>query len=93
MMRVGVRELRENLKKYLARVKSGDRLEVTQRGIPVAQLVPVEYEEEDAIARLQARGLIARRARGGIDDLPAPLEPAPGRSISDILDEQRQERI
>jgi hypothetical protein len=54
--------------------------------------VPLE-REEDPMARLEARGLIVRRATGRVDDLPAPLEPAPGRSIPDILDEQRQERI
>lgn len=37
---VGVRELRQNLSKYLARVKQGETLTVTERGHEVARLVP-----------------------------------------------------
>lgn len=38
---VGVRELRQNLSKYLDRVKQGEALIVTERGRDVARLVPV----------------------------------------------------
>jgi prevent-host-death family protein len=37
---VGVRELRQNLSKYLDRVKAGEDLVVTERGEVVARLVP-----------------------------------------------------
>ncbi|HEV2768732.1 MAG TPA: type II toxin-antitoxin system prevent-host-death family antitoxin [Solirubrobacteraceae bacterium] len=37
---VGVRELRQNLSRYLDRVKAGADLEVTERGRVVARLVP-----------------------------------------------------
>jgi prevent-host-death family protein len=37
---VGVRELRQNLSKYLSRVKEGETLTVTERGHEVARLVP-----------------------------------------------------
>ena len=40
MVAVGVRELRQNLSKYLARVKEGEDLEVTERGRVVARLIP-----------------------------------------------------
>ena len=39
--RVGVRELRQNLSVYLERVIAGERLEVTDRGNPVAMLIPI----------------------------------------------------
>ncbi|MEJ7716708.1 MAG: type II toxin-antitoxin system prevent-host-death family antitoxin [Thermoleophilaceae bacterium] len=38
---VGVRELRQNLSRYLDRVKDGERLVVTERNRPVAVLEPV----------------------------------------------------
>ena len=38
--RVGVRELRQNLSKYLDRVKAGEALVVTERGRQVARLIP-----------------------------------------------------
>lgn len=37
---VGVRELRQNLSRYLERVKEGETLTVTERGREVARLVP-----------------------------------------------------
>src|SRR5438874_874479 len=37
--RVGVRQLRQNLSRYLRRVARGERLQVTERGKPVAVLV------------------------------------------------------
>ena len=38
--RVGVRELRQNLSKYLDRVKAGEDLVVTEHGREVARLLP-----------------------------------------------------
>ena len=38
---VGVRELRQNLSVYLARIARGETLEVTDRGQPVAILAPL----------------------------------------------------
>src|SRR5437867_3694678 len=40
--RVGVRELRQNLSRYLRPVARGERLQVTERGKPVAVLGPVD---------------------------------------------------
>lgn len=42
MERIGVRELRQHASRFLARVARGEAFEVTDRGRPVARLVPVE---------------------------------------------------
>ena len=39
MIRIGVRELRQHASRYLARVKAGEVVEVTERGTLVALLV------------------------------------------------------
>ena len=44
MERIGVRELRQHASRYLARVVGGETIEVTDRGRPVARLVPVRSE-------------------------------------------------
>ena len=44
MQRIGVRELRQHASRYLALVARGERVEVTDRGRPVAMLVPVQGE-------------------------------------------------
>lgn len=51
---VGVRELRQNLSRYLERVKAGEALVVTERGRVVARLVP-SGASADAYGELAAR--------------------------------------
>jgi len=51
---VGVRELRQNLSKYLERVKAGEPLTVTERGRVVASLVP-SGASADAYVELAGR--------------------------------------
>jgi prevent-host-death family protein len=47
MDRIGVRELRQHASRYLARVVNGETFEVTDRGRPVARLVPIHAETWD----------------------------------------------
>jgi prevent-host-death family protein len=88
--RVGIRELRQHLTVYLRRVKTGEVLEVTDRGRPVALLTPLP-ERGSALERLVASGR-ALPARTPLAELDAPpaLETEP--SISDALDQQRGDR-
>jgi len=51
---VGVRELRQNLSRYLERVKDGASLEVTERGRVVARLSPAGERVPKAYAALAA---------------------------------------
>ncbi len=51
MQRIGVRELRQHASRYLALVARGERIEVTDRGKPIAMLVPLRGDRwEDLIA-------------------------------------------
>jgi prevent-host-death family protein len=87
--RVGVRELRQNLSRYLRRVASGERLEVTERGKPVAVLAPLS-ESTSAVRRLVASGR-ARPADGDLLDLAPPKGPITSRG-TDALRELREDR-
>lgn len=42
MRQAGIREARQNLSALLAEVKDGHEIEITDRGTPVARLVPVK---------------------------------------------------
>jgi prevent-host-death family protein len=87
---VGVRELRQNLSKYLRRVQRGERLEVTEHGRPVAVLAPLG-EHESPFERLVAAG----RVNGPRRDLLAQLPPK-GRvstATSEALDAERADRL
>ncbi len=86
---VGVGELRQNLSTYLRRVERGERLIVTDRNRPVAELGPAPSTGSE-LDRLIAEGRVARPARRG---LPEPLElDGDLRALSRALDEVRGER-
>src|SRR5260370_40889140 len=83
---VGVAELRQNLSKYLRRVERGERLLVTDRNRPVAELGPPATIGAD-LDRLIAEGRVSRPIRRG---LPAPLGLYGGpHALSRALDEIR----
>jgi len=86
---VGIAELRQNLTRYLHRVARGERLVVTDRNRPVAELGPPPTTGA-ALDRLIADGRVSRPTRRG---LPPPLElEGDPRALSDALDEIRGER-
>ena len=87
--RVGVRELRQNLSVYLDRVKAGETLEVTEHGLPVAQLGPQPKRPMSILDQMIADGR-ATPATGSLKDLPPPPK-IPGRPLSEILQEMRDE--
>lgn len=89
MNAVGVAELRQNLSKYLRRVEAGERLVVTDRNRPVAELGPPSATEE-VFDRLIASGRVSRPAPGR---LPKPLElDGDPDALSRALDEIRGDR-
>jgi prevent-host-death family protein len=69
--RVGARELRHDLRAILDRVWEGERFEVTDRGKPVARLIPVRGRETP-LERLIADGKL-RPAKRPLHPLPQPL--------------------
>lgn len=87
---VGVRELRQNLSKYLQRIKRGETLEVTDHGRPVAVLAPLPAAS-GPLERLIAAGRIARPERGLLAVLP-PKGRISTR-LSDALADERAERL
>lgn len=92
MRRIGIRELRQNASEYVRAAESGEVIEVTDRGRPVARLAPLPAQES-ILERLVAGGK-ARPAEGDLLDLGPPLPREPGeRPLSEILDEQREDRV
>ena len=87
---MGVRELRQNLSKYLERIKRGERLEVTEHGRPVAVLAPLP-PAEGALARLVAAGRVKPHTRD-LDALLPPKGPV-STTLSRALAEQRADRL
>jgi prevent-host-death family protein len=71
---IGIRELRQNASIWLRRVQQGESFQITDRGRPVAMLVP---PVEDPLERLRAEGVL-RPARGDLLELAARARPSPG---------------
>lgn len=84
MSSVGVRELRDHLSKHLAQVQEGQTVTITDRGKPIARIVPVGPSTLD---RLIAEGRV----------IPAKRPKRPARrpikakgTVSDLVAEQRR---
>jgi prevent-host-death family protein len=75
MMKVGLRELRQNASAYLRRVKEGETVQIVDRGRPVALWVPMPTV--GGIARLEAESRLSE-AQGDVLDLGTPLPAVRG---------------
>lgn len=87
MERIGVRELRQHASRYLDRVKAGETVEVTERGILVALLVPPE-PAVSARARLIAAGRLIPSS----GPLRLPRRASAATDSGAVLDELREDR-
>jgi prevent-host-death family protein len=87
---VGIRELRLNLSKYVARVRDGAEVIVTDHGRPVVRLSPID-EQEAHIARLMREGLIKPAKRPKSRTLPPPVPLiGEGPLVSEMVIEDRR---
>ena len=88
MLRIGIRELRNDVAAVVRRAAAGERVVVTVDGRPVAQLGPLEPAGAPTLDDLIASGHV-RAARRTPPDPPDP-EDAPIDARSDwILDDIR----
>ncbi len=92
-----VSELKAQLSRYLDRVKAGQEVVITDRGTPVAKLVPIpaaEGDDERRLEELERRGLI-RRGTGQLPadfwDWPRPEDPD-GLVLKALLEERESGR-
>jgi prevent-host-death family protein len=87
-MKAGIRELKRELSAYLRRVKAGESITITERGVPVGRIVPIGQPVAARIKILQEAGLVLWD--GG---KLAPLEPVAkaqgGQTVAELLVEDR----
>jgi prevent-host-death family protein len=89
---VGVRELRQNLSRYLDRVKDGETLTVTERGHEVARLVPSHNAIDPyylEVAEQYGATVPTKNLLAVIDSLP-PRHSHPAGTTDAFLDESRR---
>ena len=85
---VGIRALKQNASAVVAEAAAGDIVVITDRGRPVAMLVP--YQTSRVQAMIEAG--LATTPRRSLKDLPPPARRRRGeRPLTEVLQEMRDE--
>ena len=84
---VGIRALKNALSSYIERVRAGEEVIVTDRGRPVARLVPLDTAD-NKLADLVAAGVV-RAPDTRMRHIPDHRITATG-PVSDLVDEHRR---
>jgi prevent-host-death family protein len=88
---IGIRELKEQLSGHIREVKNGATLVITERGKPVARLLPVlpaEVSIEEKLRQLVKAGIISWS--GGKLSADVPVFPVRGpKTVAELLLEDR----
>jgi prevent-host-death family protein len=91
MVEIGIGELAADSRRFLARVRAGETVVVTDRGRPIAKMIPVR--EGGGYDALVAEGRIAQGPGRPLSDvlqrLDSDLPPGDGPSGSEKLAELR----
>jgi antitoxin (DNA-binding transcriptional repressor) of toxin-antitoxin stability system len=93
-----ISELKNHLSRYLDLVRGGETIQVLDRDVPIAHLVPIEprtpltdRDEEARLAELERRGIL-RRGRGRVPKwLLESAPPGPPVGALDALLEERRD--
>lgn len=89
MASVGIRKLQQHASEVVERARNGELIEITDRGRPVAQIGPLKRTRIEALVEA---GVLSRRPEA-VTDLRA-IEPIKAdRTIRELLDEERAERV
>lgn len=96
MKKASVTILKARLSQYLAAVKAGEEVIVTERGRPVARLTAIGQDgaPEGRVAKLIREGRLRPPTGGGGVDPSADTPPTDvmGRSLAALLDERAEGR-
>jgi prevent-host-death family protein len=95
MTQVGISELKAKLSGYLDQVKAGQEVVVTDRGRPVARLVPYDDEKREPDMERLIRAGIIRPGRGRLRDellQPSPVKDPQGTVLKALLEDRREGR-
>ena len=87
--RVGIRELRLDTSKILTRVLEGEEFLVTDRGEPIAQLIPVNVDSDSYFQKLVDAGEIIRAESANFKFKVPSIVHSGKKSVSEKLIEER----
>lgn len=87
-MDVPVTELRAHLSEWLDRVRGGEEVVVTDRGMPVARLLGMSTTA--TLQRLAAEGVISREVSPPRPTASGRDRPRARRPVADVVSDQRR---
>lgn len=92
MITVGVKDAKNNLSRYLARVKKGEEVQITERGKPIARIIKEGQgtsSARKALRLLVDKGLIVLPSLSIDKERLNPVD-VPGKPVSEIVLEDRR---
>ena len=92
MISAGIKELKNNLSRYLSRVKKGEDILITERGRVIARIIQEDRKNmsiREALSPLIVKGLITLPAQKIEREVSSPLK-LPGKSVSEMAIEDRR---
>ena len=98
MVRAGIAELKAKLSHFLSITRAGEEVVITDRGRPVARLVPLNESQADMpvhLVEMVRRGEVrigTGRAPDATDELPRPKIKAGFSVLQALVDERREGR-
>ncbi|MCC7079766.1 MAG: type II toxin-antitoxin system prevent-host-death family antitoxin [Burkholderiales bacterium] len=83
-----IRELKSRLSHFLRLARGGESVVITDRGVPVGRLVPIEQDLDERVAALRAARQLQWSGRRLAPRKPAVRVPA-GKSVAQLIIEDR----
>ena len=87
-MDVAISTLRAELSGWIEHVRAGEEVVITERGIPVARLLPIDTAP--LIERLTQQGVLGKPRRADRPDAQGIVRARAADSVSDLISEQRR---
>jgi prevent-host-death family protein len=92
MISAGIKELKNNLSRYLSQVKKGEDILVTERGKAIARIIredPKEIHLREVLSPLIVKGVIKLPNQKIDRKISTPVK-LPGKSVSEMVIEDRR---
>jgi len=86
----GIREVKKSLSHYIRKVKKGETITITMRGVPVAKLTPVGSPVPEGIRKMVDEGLASWRGGRPGQRKPVRKKNLKSRDLAEMICEDRR---
>ena len=93
MTTVGIRQLRASVETYVARAQAGERISVTDRGEPIAELGPLSPATNALLALAKAGRITWSGRRFEPPTAAQRVRPQGGDSLAETVNAGRDDRV